>query len=188
MRNVRLCLCENVLNDVLGVCGVPTRVLNSKSGLLTTSEQIPRSSAISGIVLLFIIVVIIVIVTTSTSKGAQGRQTLLLGGFLRERAGGGDSGLGGGSAIERSGAAVCGLRCGLRRTAGATSSLVLIVGEEGTNSSGNVPTAGLEVLCGLFEVGLSVFICFSSLANNSSVHTLSALAPVSSQNCMTRSS
>lgn len=188
MRNVRLCLCENVLNDVLGVCGVPTRVLNSKSGLLTTSEQIPWSSAISGIVLLFIIVVIIVIVTTSTSKGAQGRQTLLLSGFLGGRAGGGDSGLGGRSAIERSGAAVCGLRCGLRRTAGAASSLILIIGEEGTNSGGNVPTAGLEVFCGLCEERLLVFMFFSSFANNSSVHTLSALAPVSSQNCMTRSS
>lgn len=188
MRNVRFCLCENILNDVLGVCGVPTRVLNSKSGLLTTGKQISRSSAISGIVLLFIIVLIIVVVTTSTSKGAQGRQTLLLSGFLRGRAGGGDSGLRGGSAIEGSGAAVCGLRCGLRRTAGAASSLILIIGEEGTNSGGNVPTAGLEVFCGLFEVNLLVFMFSSGFANNSSVHTLSALAPVSSQNCITRSS
>lgn len=96
--------------------------------------------------------------------------------------------MGGGSAIEGSGAAVCGLRCGLRRMAGATSSLILIVGEEGTNSSGNVPTAGFEVFGSLFEVRLLVFMFSSSFANNSSVHTLSALAPVSSQNCITRSS
>lgn len=186
--NVRLRLCENVLDDVLGVCGVSARVLNSKTGLLTTSKQISGSSAISQVVLLFVIIVIIVIVTTSTSKGAQGRQTLLLSGFLRGRTGGGKGGLRGGSAVESSGTAVCGLWCRLRGTAGATSRLILVVGEKGTNSSGNVPTAGLEILRGLFAVRESVSLCFSSLAKAHSVHTRSALAPVSSQNCMTRSS
>lgn len=188
VRNVRLRLCENVLDDILGVCGVPTRVLNSKAGLLTTGKQISGSSAISQVVLLFVIVIIIVIVTTSTSKRAQGRQTLLLSGFLRGRTGGGKGGLRGGSAVESSGAAVCGLWCGLRGTAGATSSLIFVVGEKGTNGSGNVPTAGLEILRGLFVVGWLVSMCFSSLAKSRLVHTRSALAPVSSQNCMTRSS
>lgn len=151
VRNVRLCLRENVLDDVLGVCGVSTRVLNSKAGLLTTSKQISRSSAISEVVLLFVIVVIIVVVTASTAQGAQGGQTLLLRGFLRGRTGGGEGGLGGGSAIESSWAAVCGLWYRLRRTAGATSSLILVVSEEGTNSSGDVPTAGLEIFRGLLE-------------------------------------
>lgn len=66
------------------------------------------------------------------------------------------------SAVESSGTAVRGFWCRLRGPACASGRLILIVGEVGTNGSGNVPTAGLKVLRSLFKDEGSVSLWFVS--------------------------
>ena len=69
---LRLCLCNNVLDDLLG----PTlrRILNRETGLFATSKKIPGSATLVVVIIVLVVFVVLVIVRMRVTAAAAAAQ------------------------------------------------------------------------------------------------------------------